>query len=107
MARSIEELERLLAKYEENGPAKLFYSLRRKSWEAADLMNKIDMANIDLDSKDSKTFDRLQKVLADATKIAESCRILEGIAGITGNEEGDVKKRKAITPQTVAKGEVY
>lgn len=103
--QKIAELEKLLRKYEENGPAKLYYSLMRKSWEAADLMNKVDLANVDLEDKDNKKFERVQKMLGDATKIAESCKILEGIAGITGNEETDVKKRKSINPQLVAKGE--
>jgi len=103
--KTLEEALKIIAKYEENGPAKLYYALNRKSWEIADMLNAIDMAKIELDDKDSKKFDRVQKTLGDATKIAESCRILEGIAGITGNETADVKKLKPITPQSIARGE--
>jgi hypothetical protein len=105
MAKTIEEYQKLLAKYEENGPAKLYYSLSRKSWEMADLLNSINLGGVDLEDKDNKKFERLQKLMTDATKVAEACKILEGIAGITGNEDADVKKKKAITPEMVAKGE--
>jgi hypothetical protein len=103
--KTLEQALKIIAKYEENGPAKLYYALNRKCWEIADMLNAIDMAKIELDDKDSKQFDRVQKTLGDATKIAESCRILEGIAGITGNETADVKKLKPITPQSIARGE--
>lgn len=104
MAKSIEELQRLLAKYEENGPAKLFYALSRKSWEMADLLNATNLGGVDLEDKDNKKFERLQKLMTDATKVAEACKVLEGIAGITGNETADITKKKAITPQSIAKG---
>ena len=102
---TLEQALKKLDKYEENGPAKLYYSLTRKSWEMADLLNSINLEGVDLEDKDSKKFERLQKVMADATKIAEACKVLEGIAGITGNETADVKKKKAVTPQSVAKGD--
>lgn len=102
MARSVEQLEALLRKYEENGPAKLYYSLSRKSWEMADLLNNTKLETVDLDDKDNKRFERLQKIMSDATKVAEACKVLEGIAGITGNEERDVRK-KPISPQSIAR----
>lgn len=106
MAKSIEELQRLLAKYEENGPAKLYYALSRKSWEMADLLNSINLGGVDLEDKDNKKFERLQKLMTDATKVAEACKVLEGIAQVTGNEEADVKKIKPISPQSIARGNV-
>ena len=106
MAKSIEELQRLLAKYEENGPAKLYYALSRKSWEMADLLNKENLGGVDLEDKDNKKFERLQKLMTDATKVAEACKVLEGIAQVTGNEEADIKKIKPISPQSIARGHV-
>lgn len=105
MARTVEQLEALLAKYEENGPAKLYYSLSRKAWEMADLLNNTNLGSVDLEDKDNKKFERVQKLMSDSTKVAEACKVLEGIAGISGNETADVKKKKAITPQSIAKGE--
>lgn len=105
MARTIQELELLVQKYEQNGGAKLYYALSRKSWEIGDLLNSLNYKDIDLDDPKSKVFDRLQKLCESATKIAESVKALEAIAGISGNEEVDIKKIKPVSPQSVAKGE--
>lgn len=103
--KTLEEALKVIGKYEENGPAKLYYALSRKAWEAGDLLNSLNYMDVDLDDAKSKTFERLNKLCESATKIAESCKILEGIAGITGNEIADIKKIKPISPQGVAKGE--
>lgn len=105
MTRTVEQLEFLIQKYEENGGAKLYYALSRKSWEIGDLLNSLNYKDIELDDPKSKTFDRLQKLCESATKIAESVKALEAIAGISGNENADIKKLKPVTPQLVAKGE--
>ena len=102
--KTFEDALKAIAKYEENGPAKLYYALSRKSWEIGDLLNSLNYKDIDLDDAKSKTFERLQKLCESATKIAESVKALEGIAGITGNEDRDIR-RKPISPQTVGKGE--
>lgn len=102
--KTLEQALTLLAKYEENGSAKLYYALSRKAWEIGDLLNSLNYRDIDLDDAKSKTFERLQKLCESATKIAESVKALEGIAGITGNEVKDVK-RKPISSQAIAKGE--
>lgn len=105
MPRTIQELELLVRKYEESGPAKLYYAMRRKSWETAELLNSVDMSKIDLEDKDNKKFDRILKVLSDSTDVAGACKILEGLAGITGNEDMDIRRAKPVSPQLVAKGE--
>lgn len=104
MGKTIQELEKQLQKYEENGPAKLYYALSRKSWEMADLLNNTNLGGVDLEDKDNKKFERLQKLMSDSTKVAEACKVLEGIAGITGNEDKDIR-RKPISPQSIVKGE--
>ena len=63
MADNIEELKKRLAHYEkmyeQNGAAKLYYSLQRKMNEMADMLNKHNLANLEVDDGKSKTFDRL------------------------------------------------
>lgn len=102
--KTLDQAVALLAKYEENGSAKLYYALSRKAWEIGDLLNSLNYRDIDLDDAKSKTFERLQKLCESATKIAESVKALEGIAGITGNEKKDIQ-RKPISAQSIAKGE--
>jgi len=106
MAKSIEQLEKTIRKYEENGPAKLYYAVNRKSWEIADLLNKIELEDITLDDAKDKTFDRLRGLLKDSSDIATTVKMLGDVAGITGNEEKDVIRKKPISPQAVARGEV-
>lgn len=105
MARALQDMEQLIQKYEENGPAKLYYALNRKAWEVADLLNDLNYKDVDLEDAKDKRFERVLKLCESATKMAESVKVLEGIAGITGNEDKDVKKIKPVNPQLVAKGE--
>lgn len=103
MPKTVEELEAIVKKYEENGPAKLFYALNRKAWEMADLMNATNLRNIDIDDPKSKTFDRLKVVWQDASSIASAVKALGEIAGITGSEDKDVKKsNQRTTPESIA-----
>lgn len=100
----IAELEALVIKYEENGVAKLYYSLSRKSWEMADMLNSISMKNLVLDDPKDKTFERMRFIINDSAGIATAVKALGEAAGITGNEEEDTKKptRIKITPESIA-----
>lgn len=100
-ARRIKQLEELVQKYEENGIAKLYYSLNRKSWEMADLMNSINLKDLDIDTAQSKTFDRLKVIWQDASDIANAVKALGESAGITGDEKKDVAKKGAFLDKFV------
>ena len=104
MAKTTEELEQQIRKYEEDGVAKLYYSLNRKAWEMADLMNATNLRTLDIDDPKSKTFDRLKVVWQDASSIAAAVKALGEIAGITGDEEQDVKPKykRITTPESMA-----
>lgn len=98
-----ESLQSLVSAYEQNGPAKLFYSLNRKSNEMADLLNKTNLSNLALDDPKDKTFERMKIVWNDASSITQAVTALEISAGITGDEAKDVKTRKYITtPESIA-----
>jgi hypothetical protein len=92
----IEELQAKLKRYEENGVAKLYYSLNRKAWEMADLLNNTNLRNIGLDDPKDKTFDRLKVVWQDAASIAAAVKALGEIAGVTGDEKKDVEKKPFV-----------
>ena len=91
-----QEKDLLIKKYEEDGIAKLYYSLRRKAWEMADLMNNTNLASLAIDDAKSKTFDRLKVIWQDAATIAAAVKQLGETAGITDDEEKDVSKKKNI-----------
>ena len=92
----IKELESRLRMYEQNGAAKLYYSLNRKMNEMADLMNKTSLTNVDLDDKNSKEFDRLFKLLEKSKVIGEAVQTIKSFSGVTGNEEEDINKKPFV-----------
>ncbi len=103
MAETIQELNDRLKKYEENGVAKLYYSLNRKAWEMADLMNAHNLRTLDIDDPKSKTFDRLKVIWQDASSLATAVKTLGEASGITGDEEKDVSfKKQRITPESIS-----
>jgi hypothetical protein len=90
----VAKLEEKLAKYEDNGMAKLYYSLNRKANEMADLMNAISLKDLDIDDPKSKSFDRLKVIWQGASEIAISLTQLGQMAGVLKAEkkaEGDSK----------------
>lgn len=94
MAESIEELKERLKKYEENGTAKLYYSLNRKMNEMADLMNATNLKTLTLDDGKDKSFERLKGIWESAAKVAEAVKVLGQSAGvISGDEIADVGKK--------------
>jgi hypothetical protein len=79
--------------YESNGLAKLYYSLNRKMNEAAEMLNKNQLQNIDLDDKNNKAFERIVKILEASEKMATSVTSLGNLAKITGDEKKDVERK--------------
>jgi hypothetical protein len=103
MAETIQELKAKIDLYEQNGIAKLYYSLNRKANEMADLLNRIDLNTLALDDPKDKTFERMKIVWNDASNITNAIASLGISAGITGDEEKDVKnKRFVTTPESIA-----
>ncbi len=64
MSRTLEEAEKVINNYEQNGASKLFYALNRKMNEMADRLNSTDLKTISLDDPKDKTFDRLKVINA-------------------------------------------
>lgn len=103
MARTLEEAEKIIKLYEQDGAAKLFYALNRKMNEMASLMNKTDLTNLNLDDKESKSFDRLFKLLEKSQVISSAAQTIQGFAGVSGDEGKDTNTPKyRITPESMA-----
>lgn len=91
-----EVLLKKLQRFEENGTAKLFYALNRKSNEMADILNANSLDDLSIGDKDNKSFDRIFKILEKSETVANSVKTLGEAAGVTGDEEKDVKKKPFI-----------
>lgn len=88
-----ESLKNQLKRYEQNGSAKLYYALNRKQNEMADLLNSNSLEGMELDDNKSKTFERVFKILEKSETVANSVKTLGEVAGVTGKEEEDIKKK--------------
>ncbi len=97
---TLEEAIAKLKLYEQNGAAKLYYSLNRKMNEMADLMNNTNLKTLDIDDPKSKTFDRLKVIWQGAAEIATAVETLGKVAKVTGEEEADVSKKPFV--ETIA-----
>lgn len=91
-----DKYEKLKALYENNGAAKLYYSLNRKMNEMADLMNNTNISTLRIDDPKDKTFDRLKIIWGDASEIAIAVKTLGETAGITGDEQKDVSRKPFV-----------
>ena len=94
--KSIEELKNKIEAYEQNGAAKLYYALNRKMNEMADMLNKTNLAHLDVDDAKSKTFDRLKVIWNDAASIATGVKSLGELAGVTNDEAKDVARKPFV-----------
>ena len=92
----IEKLEQKLIKYEENGMAKLYYSLNRKANEMAELMNDISLRDIDIDDPKSKTFDRLKVIWQGASEIATSLTQLGQMSGVLKTDKKNEESKPFV-----------
>jgi len=105
MAETVEELNKKIAQYEQNGAAKLFYALNRKMNEMADRLNSTDIKTVSLDDPKDKTFDRLKVIWNDASSIATAVKSLGETAGITNDESKDTATpiyKKITTAESIA-----
>ncbi len=93
MAETMEELKTKIELYEQNGAAKLYYSLNRKMNEMADLMNSTNLKHLDIQDAKDKSFERLKVIWNDAASIATAVDALGKLAKVTGSEEEDIAKK--------------
>lgn len=94
--KKIASLENKLASYEGNGPMKLYYSLNRKQWEMADLLNRENLTEMDIDDPKSKTFDRLKVILKEGSEMGAAVTSLGISLGVTGDEKKDTARKTSF-----------
>jgi hypothetical protein len=103
MSENLQDLKKRLDLYEQNGPAKLYYSLNRKANEMADILNSLSLNSLDLSDAKDKTFERMKIIWNDASSITTSITSLAMAIGITGDEKEDTKPIRMITtPESIA-----
>ena len=98
----IGELEEKLAVYEDDPSIRLYYSLKKKVEEIADLLDSYDLKEqLAISDKDSKAFERIRALWQDSKQLISDMRWMRQELGITGNEEVDkAKSKKPIIERT-------
>ena len=103
MAETIEDLKKKLALYEQNGAAKAAYSINRKLNELADMLNKINVANLDIADPKDKTFERLKAAWGEMASLGEAYKTLAESAGISNDEQKDINKKPFVDTIAVSR----
>ena len=90
----------------ENGDANLYYSVKKKMSELAKILNKNDMADLDIEDAKNKGFERIIGILEKCEKIAISANALGVRFGVENQVQpvgSEVSKdRKPYTPESAA-----
>lgn len=88
----VKALEAKLESLGVKGDAKLYYSLNKNMSDLSDILDNTDISEIDLSDPKDKTMERLKTIWAAITPLAETLKFLKSTAGITGDEEKDIKR---------------
>lgn len=95
-----------LSAFELPGKTKLFYALNKQQNDMADMLNQVELKDLNLGDKDNKTIERLRVIWSSIGTLAPLVDMLAANAGVSGDEEGDMKNRKALrvitTPESMA-----
>jgi hypothetical protein len=94
---TIEELKEKLKIYEQNGAAKAAYAINRKLNELADMLNRTNVATIDIADAKDKSFERLKAAWGEMASLGEAYKTLAASAGITGDEVVDIEKKPFVS----------
>lgn len=96
MARTLEEAEKIISLYEQNGIAKAAYAINRKLNELSDMLNKTNVSNVDIADPKDKSFERLKVAWGEMASLGEAYKTLAMSAGISGDEEKDVSEKPFV-----------
>lgn len=86
-------LEQKLAKYENHGGVRLYYSLNRKLNEISEVLNSNTIKDILTEDGKDKTFERMRALWTDAEKIVTATQSIATMLKMTNNEDEDAKKK--------------
>lgn len=89
--------------YEIDGPYKLYFALNRKSVEMANLLNSTVLDQIDISSKEDKTFDRMKVLWGEAKSLSDTIQQMKLTLGISEDDAKEENvKRHTVSPETIA-----
>ncbi len=91
--KKVAVLEQLLAKYENHGGVRVYYSLNRKLNEISEVLNSISLKDELVSDGKDKRFERIRALWQDVDKIATAAQNLATMYRMTNSEEADMAKK--------------
>jgi hypothetical protein len=91
--KQVAVLEQRLAKYENHGGVRLYYSLNRKLNEIADVLNSTNIKDELRGDVKEKAFERLRALWTDAEKIVTATQAIATMLKLTNDEDRDNNKK--------------
>lgn len=84
-------LEQKVGAFEGPGKAKLYYAVNRNMSDLADMLNAKSLKTVNIDDATDKTMERMKIIWSAIKSLSETLSVLGVAAGITGNEDDDLK----------------
>jgi len=94
--RKVKILEEKVTAFEMPGNAKLYYSLNRNMNDLADMLNARSLKTVNIDDASDKTMERMKIIWSAIKSLSETVATLGQSAGVTGDEEKDMKKKTSF-----------
>lgn len=82
--------------YEQNGGAKAAYAINRKLNELSDMLNRTNVADIDIADAKDKSFERLKAAWGEMASLGDAYKTLALSAGVTGDESKDISRKPFV-----------
>jgi hypothetical protein len=89
--KKVSFLEQKVSAFEGPGKAKLYYAVNRNMSDLADMLNAKSLKTVNIDDATDKTMERMKIIWSAIKSLSETLSVLGVAAGITGNEEDDLK----------------
>lgn len=89
--KKVSVLEQKVAAFEGPGKAKLYYAVNRNMSDLADMLNAKSLKTVNIDDAADKTMERMKIIWSAIKSLSETLSVLGVAAGVTGNEQDDLK----------------
>jgi hypothetical protein len=90
--KKISLLEDKVKGYEGPGKAKLYYALNRQLSDLADMINSKSLKSVDISDGSDKSIEKMKIIWGAVKSLSEILPLLAQSAGLTGNEDEDLKR---------------
>lgn len=94
------DYEKKIASMEVDDKAKLYYALNRNMSDLAEMLDKTELADVNINDTKDKTMERLKIIWAAVNPLVTTISLLGTSTGITGNEAEDTARKPFV--ETIA-----